>query len=133
LKIDYTKLFSVFPVIDDQFDLLVVDCVKIVNEEEYFYVPIIRFMIRDHEQKKVAAGFTLRTGAVCKELTEVATFLTKLSSTGFFISDVCAYGTVYNEDMTEIEDVNWNNIIKLMADDIDLYNTTTEEKQTYLH
>lgn len=89
-------------------------------------------MIRNHVEKKVEAGITIRTGAVCQELYEVAEFIGKISSSGFFISDVSAYGTVYDEDMNEIEDVNWNGIIKLMADDVD---TDSHEKQkpTYLH
>jgi hypothetical protein len=89
-------------------------------------------MIRNHTEKKVEAGFTIRTGAVCNELYEVAEFIGKLTSTGFFIADVCAYGTVYDEDMNEIEDVNWNGIIKLMTEDIDTHNYD-EQKPTYLH
>lgn len=130
--IDYKQLFSGFPVIEDQFDLIAVDCIKVSQVDESFFVPIIRYMIRNHEEKKVEAGLTIRTGAVCHELSDVANFIGKLTSTGFFLADVCAYGTIYDEDMNDLEDVNWNDIIKLMTDDLDLYNHE-EQKPTYLH
>jgi len=50
---------------------------------------------------------------------------------GFFLVDVCAYGTIYTEDMIEIEDVNWNNVMQLMRDDSDQSNKKTTV--TYLH
>ena len=130
--IDYKKLFSCFPVIEDQFDLVAIDCVKISQQTDQFYVPIIRFMIRNHEEKKVDAGLTIRTGAVCNELVDVALFVNTMGKIGFFISDICAYGTVYDESMNELEDVNWNNVIKFATEDAEQYKHE-EQKQTFLH
>lgn len=130
--IDYKEMFQCFPVIESQFDLIAIDCINIKQEDDTFYVPIIRFMMRNHQEKKVEAGFTIRTGAVCHKLSDVANFINSISKSGFFINDICAYGTVYDEDMREIEDVNWNSIMQLMTDDADFYNHS-EQKQTYLH
>jgi len=35
-------------VIEDQFDLVAIDAIKFVDDENEFYVPIIRYMERDH-------------------------------------------------------------------------------------
>jgi len=117
-------------VIEDQFDLVAIDALKFIDDDNEFYVPIIRYMIRDHVLKKVSAGLTIRTGATCESLEEIAMLLVTLTKMGFFLVDICAFGTIYTEDMTEIEDVNWNNIMQLMSND----STETVQKPiTYLH
>ena len=78
-------------------------------------------MIRNHELKKVEAGLTLRTGAVCQELSEVVEFIGQITQSGMFLTDVSALGTVYDEDMNELEDVNWNELLELMRDDDPVY------------
>ena len=123
------ELFKQFPVIEDQFDLVAIDAIKFVDDENAFYVPIIRYMERDHIVKQVTAGLTIRTGATCESLEEIAMFLTTLTKMGFFLVDVCAYGTIYTEDMVELEDVNWNNVIQLIGED----SQTAQKPTTYLH
>lgn len=117
-----------FPTIDQRFDLVAIDCIKISDE---FYVPIIRYMVRDHVNKKVTAGVTLQTSATCDQLLEVAEFIKHTSRLGLFVVDVCAFGTIYTESMEEIEDVNWNHINSISADE-----TISNDQQTkvnYLH
>lgn len=130
--IDYKTLFSGFPVIEEQFDLVAVDALRFQDNNSLFYVPIIRYMIRNHVEKKVEAGFTIRTAATCESYEEIASFIATLSKMGFFIVDLCAYGTIYNEDMTEVDEVNWNNVMKLMANDYKQEDTETKTP-TYLH
>lgn len=86
--------------------------------------------MRNHLDKKIDAGVTLRTSSICQDLEEVAEFLEHLTKLGFFLNDISAYGTVYNEDMDEIEEVNWNNIMRLKSDDTD---QPEQQKPTYLH
>lgn len=112
MSINYKSLFQKFPVIEDQFDLIAIDCIKMGQSENYFYVPIIRYMMRNHKAKKVEAGLTLLTRATCVELADVAEFIATISSIGMFPTQVSAYGTIYTEDMQEITDVNWNEIAK---------------------
>lgn len=112
MSIDYKAMFQKFPVIESQFDMVSVDCIKMGQSEDYFYVPMIRYMMRNHEAKKVEAGLTLLTGATCEELVEVTDFISTLSSIGMFLTQVSAYGTIYTESMEEIQDVNWNEIAK---------------------
>lgn len=65
MAIDYKEMFSKFPVIESQFDLISIDCIRMSEGTDQFYVPIIRYMIRNHEAKKVDGGLTLITGSTC--------------------------------------------------------------------
>ena len=94
---------------------------------------MIRYMMRDHAAKKVEAGLTLLTGATCDELVEVTDFISTISSIGMFLTQVSAYGTIYTEDMQEIEDVNWNEIAKERQEIEDAPTSTAPTTKQYLH
>ncbi len=130
MSIDYKEMFSKFPVIESQFDMVSIDCIRMGQSDDYFFVPIIRYMMRNHDAKKVEAGLTIITAATCEELIDVTEFITTIAQTGFFLNQVSAFGTIYTEDMTEIEDVNWNAISKMNEDKSD---NTEQQKPTYLH
>ena len=63
------ELFSSFPVIDKEFDLVFVDAVKFVGDDnEESFVPIIRYVMKNKEDHTIDAGFTLRTGAILESI-----------------------------------------------------------------
>lgn len=126
------ELFKQFPVVEDQFDLIAIDCIKLIDEDHEFYTPLIRYMVRDHTERKVIAGMTIRTGSTCESLEDVAEFMSHLSNIGVFLSDVSAFGTIYDEDMGEIEDVNWNAVRQLTDESLDDRHFTNKTTN-YLH
>ena len=128
---DYeTRFFEQFPVIEDQFDMISIDCIRMNDSGVDYYTPLIRYMKRDHVEHRVTGGMTLLTGAACESLSEVAEMISTLTKLGFFLLNISAFGTIYTEDMVEIEDVNWNNVIQLSSDD---ENHNTDKPVTYLH
>lgn len=124
------ELFSSFPVIDREFDLVFVDAVKFVGDDnEESFVPIIRYVMKNKENRTIDAGFTLRTGAILESIDDVSKFVNTVVGVRFFAVDVSALGTIYNEKMESIQDVDWNDII---AKSKEFSDYEPEEKQ-YLH
>lgn len=134
------ELFSSFPVIDKEFDLVFVDAVKFVGDDnEESFVPIIRYVMKNKEDHRyvmknkedhtIDAGFTLRTGAILESIDDVSKFVNTVVGVRFFAVDVSALGTIYNEKMESIQDVDWNDII---AKSKEFSDYEPEEKQ-YLH
>jgi hypothetical protein len=124
------ELFSSFPVIDKEFDLVFVDAVKFVGDDnEESFVPIIRYVMKNKENRTIDAGFTLRTGAILESIDDVSKFVNTVVGVRFFAVDVSALGTIYNEKMESIQDVDWNDII---AKSKEFSDYEPEEKQ-YLH
>ena len=124
------ELFSSFPVIDKEFDLVFVDAVKFVGDDnEESFVPIIRYVMKNKENRTIDAGFTLRTGAILGSIDDVSKFVNTVVGVRFFAVDVSALGTIYNEKMESIQDVDWNDII---AKSKEFSDYEPEEKQ-YLH
>jgi hypothetical protein len=124
------ELFSSFPVIDKEFDLVFVDAVKFVGDDnEESFVPIIRYVMKNKENRTIDAGFTLRTGAILESIDDVSKFVNTVVGVRFFAVYVSALGTIYNEKMESIQDVDWNDII---AKSKEFSDYEPEEKQ-YLH
>ena len=105
---DNKELFSSFPYIDSEFDMVCFDCVKMTIDEESKYIPLVRYMIRNVKKKTVEAGFTIRTGFIADDLNHMAEFINRIVGARFFTVSVSSLGTIYDEDMNEIEDVDWN-------------------------
>jgi len=124
------ELFSSFPVIDREFDLVFVDAVKFVGDDnEESFVPIIRYVMKNKKNHTIDAGFTLRTGAILESIDDVSRFVNTVVGVRFFAVDVSALGTIYNEKMESLQDVDWNDII---AKSKELSDYEPKEKQ-YLH
>lgn len=103
-------LFSNFPTVDDEFDMVAFDCIQLVDGDSIFYTPIVRYIIRDFVNKKVSGGLTIQTAMTTENLEEIAALIWFMVKSGFFLVEVSALGTIYNEDMQEVGDVNWNEI-----------------------
>ena len=110
------ELFSSFPTIDEEFDMVCVDVVKIVDGDDAAYYPLLRYAIRDLENKTVDAGVTIRVGYVAKDLPEVSEFIANLVRLGIFLVPVSSLGTVYNQEMDELNDVDWNDHLPLVGE-----------------
>ena len=110
------ELFSSFPTIDEEFDMVCVDVVKIADGDDTSYYPLLRYAIRDLENKSVDAGVTIRVGYVAKDLPEASEFVANLVRLGIFLVPVSSLGTVYDQEMKELHDVDWNDYISLVGE-----------------
>lgn len=102
-----------FPVVGTEFDMLVVDVVRIrlvdgEGTETFTYNPMLVMLAQDHVNEKVNGGLVLLTGADCADYSEVADFVASIEDIGLFMFPISAFGTVYDELHNEIETVNWN-------------------------
>lgn len=125
------SIFNKFPLVDSEFDLISIDAIKVIDDTMSFYTPIIRYCIRDHEASKIVAGMTVATGFTSNDLSGIAVFVNKIVSSGLFVVDVSALGTIYTEDWAEIEEVNWNHLAKLYSSITD--EEVKQEYTGYLH
>ena len=124
--IDNKVLFSVFPTIDEEFDMVCVDAIKIADDDGERYFPLIRYAIRNLETKSITAGLTVRVGFVAESLAEMSEFISTIVQNKLFLVPVSSLGTIYNEDMEELADVDWNDHLSLRGE-----KAVTEKR--YLH
>lgn len=102
-----------FPFISDVFDLVSFDLVQLSDEEgDKLYTILVRYVILDNDQEKIAGGVTVQTGMVGSTYLECADLLDRLVNIGFFNQAVSSYGIVYSEDMVKIDDLDWNTILE---------------------
>ncbi len=107
------EVFSEFPIIDSEFDMVCFDVIKVEDGESHYFTPVIRYCVRNIVAQTVDAGFTLLTGFTSDSLVGVSMFVAKLVGSGMFLVDVSAIGTVYNEQWVELEEINWNHLSTL--------------------
>lgn len=102
-----------FPFISDVFDLVSFDLVQLSDEEgDKLYTILVRYVILDNDQEKIAGGVTVQTGMCGSTYLECADLLDRLVNIGFFNQAVSSYGIVYSEDMVKIDDLDWNTILE---------------------
>lgn len=105
------EIFSKFPVIGPEFNLICIDAVKFSTKgEPDSYIPLIRFVMRDGD--RALGGFTLRTGVSMASIEEVAEFVNSTVALELFLTDVSASGTLFNENMDLLESIDWNEKIR---------------------
>ena len=104
-NLDLTK----FPVVGDDYDLISIDLYKFDPDGEQ-YVAQFTYLIVDDETETVNAGLIQLTGITGDSYVEIAKKLDFMIQAGLFICPVSAVGTVYDHDMNEIEEINWNDL-----------------------
>ena len=104
-NLDLTK----FPVVGDDYDLISIDLYKFDPDGEQ-YVAQFTYLIVDDETETVNAGLIQLTGITGDSYVEIAEKLDFMIQAGLFICPVSAVGTVYDHDMNEIEEINWNDL-----------------------
>jgi hypothetical protein len=115
-----------FPYISDIFDMVSFDLIRLSNEkDDMLYTVLVRYVILDQAQEKVTGGVTVQTGMSGSTYVECAELLDRLVNIGFFNQAVSSYGVVYSEDMEQLDELNWNNILEtsstLMPEDTTLH------------
>lgn len=115
-----------FPYISDVFDIVSFDLIRLSNEkDDMLYTVLVRYVILDESQKNVTGGVTVQTGMSGSTYLECAELLDRLVNIGFFNQAVSSYGVVYSEDMEQLDELNWNNILEtsstLMPEDTTLH------------
>lgn len=115
-----------FPYISDVFDIVSFDLIRLSNEkDDMLYTVLVRYVILDEAQEKVTGGVTVQTGMSGSTYVECAELLDRLVNIGFFNQAVSSYGVVYSEDMEQLDELNWNNILEtsstLMPEDTTLH------------
>lgn len=115
-----------FPYISDVFDIVSFDLIRLSNEkDDMLYTVLVRYVILDEAQEKVTGGVTVQTGMSGSTYLECAELLDRLVNIGFFNQAVSSYGVVYSEDMEQLDELNWNNILEtsstLMPEDTTLH------------
>lgn len=115
-----------FPYISDVFDIVSFDLIRLSNEkDDMLYTIVVRYVILDEAQEKVTGGVTIQTGMSGSTYLECADLLDRLVNIGFFNQAVSSYGVVYSEDMEQLDELNWNNILEtsstLMPEDTTLH------------
>ncbi len=110
------ELFSTFPTIDEDFDMVCIDAIKIEDSDGERYHPLVRYAIRNVEKKTVVAGATVRVGFVAESLAEMSEFIHAVVQNKFFLVPVSALGTIYNQYMEELGDVDWNDHLTLQGE-----------------
>lgn len=114
--IDNKVLFSVFPTIDEEFDMVCIDAIKIVEDEGEKYYPLLRYAIRNSETKSLTAGVTIRVGFVAESMAEMSEFVHTIVQNKLFLVPVSSLGTIYNQHMEDLGDVDWNDYMGLRGD-----------------
>ena len=115
-----------FPFISDIFDMVSFDLIRLSNDkDDMLYTILVRYIILDEAKEKVAGGVTVQTGMSGSTYLECAELLDRLVNIGFFNQAVSSYGEVYSEDMEQLDELNWNNILEtsstLMPEDTTLH------------
>jgi len=115
-----------FPYISDVFDIVSFDLIRLSNEkDDMLYTIVVRYVILDEAQEKVTGGVTIQTGMSGSTYVECAELLDRLVNIGFFNQAVSSYGVVYSQDMEQLDELNWNNILEtsstLMPEDTTLH------------
>jgi hypothetical protein len=115
-----------FPYISDIFDMVSFDLIRLSNEkDDMLYTVLVRYIILDEAKQKVTGGVTVQTGMSGSTYLECAELLDRLVNIGFFNQAVSSYGEVYSEDMEQLDELNWNNILEtsstLMPEDTTLH------------
>lgn len=115
-----------FPFISDVFDMVSFDLIRLSNEkDDMLYTILVRYVILDEAQEKVTGGVTVQTGMSGSTYLECAELLDRLVNTGFFNQAVSSYGVVYSEDMEQLDELDWNNIL-LVSSTLMPENTTLQ-------
>lgn len=105
-----------FPFISDVFDMVSFDLIQLNDEEDdLLYTILVRYVILDNDQQKVAGGVTVQTGMCGSTYLECAELLDRLVNIGFFNQAVSSYGIVYSEDMVKVDELDWNNILEVSS------------------
>lgn len=106
-----THLLREFPFFSEEINMIAFDIVRVDAEEDLYNV-LIRFIIADHDNEEISGGFTLMTGIAEQGYVGCAKALETLVQSGLFFQTISATGTVYDEDMNEIEDISWNDLLE---------------------
>lgn len=107
------KLLKEFPFFSEEINMIAFDLVLVDREEELYNV-LIRFIIANHDTEEIEGGFTLMTGIAEIGYAGCAKALETLVQSGLFFQTVSATGTVYDEEMNEIEDISWNDLLETL-------------------
>lgn len=110
---DVNVLLKGFPFISEEINMIAFDLVRVDKEEELYNV-LIRFIIANHDDEEIEGGFTLMTGIAEHGYDGCAKVLENLVQTGMFFQTISAMGTVYDENMDEIEDISWNDLLETL-------------------
>jgi hypothetical protein len=115
-----------YPFISDVFDMVSFDLIQLSDEEDdKLYTILVRYVILDQAQEQVTGGVTVQTGMSGSTYLECAELLDRLVNIGFFNQAVSSYGVVYSEDMEQLDELDWNNIL-LVSSTLMPENTTIQ-------
>ena len=111
------NLFKNFPVIGPEFNIIRIDVMRFKNEdgEGFSYNPMIIFLNTDTE--KLKGGMTLLTNSYYDDMKSVEEFVFELIKMKLFFGDVHSGGTIYNETMERVGEIDWNEIIVEIVED----------------
>lgn len=105
-EIDNKILFKSLPLVGPDFNYVSVDLL-LVDREEEIYTVLVRYMIV--EEDEIQAGMTLQTGMCANGFDNIVRDVAVLLKTGFLdLQEVCAFGTLYDQDSKEIQSIDWN-------------------------
>lgn len=110
---DVNFLLKGFPFISEEINMIAFDLVRVDREEDLYNV-LIRFIIADHDTEEITGGFTLMTGIAEIGYSGCAKTLETLVQSGIFFQNISGIGTVYDENMDEIEDISWNDLLETL-------------------
>ena len=105
-EIDNKTLFKSLPLVGPEFNNVSIDLL-IVDREEELYAVLVRYMIV--EEGEIQAGMTIQTGMCASGFDNIVRDVASLLKTGFLdLHEVCAIGTLYDQDNDDIRSIDWN-------------------------
>lgn len=100
--------FENHPTIKNQFEYIEVSAVK----ENGLYRVIYTFVKPDHTSKTVRASCNIHTGIVGRSISECALIVNKVMQLSIFNLPVIAKGTLFDQNMNALDDIDWNSTLK---------------------